>query len=130
MIQSGIIDNIQFTLAWKANDTEIEELLTAYSSSFQLQPQGSPTEVDGNNYLVFASVTPTYLPEVWDIGEPVAALSFEKEYGQLISTRLWIADNDFTANNNGEYYVSNWGTDVTGMILNPMVGLGMFRRKN
>ncbi len=123
MIVNGMVDNIQFTLAWKVGDTEIEELISTSASSFQLLPQGSPVELEGNNYQVFASVTPTYLPEVWDIGEPLTALSFEKEYGQLISSRLWIADNDFTVNNNGEYYVSNWGTDVTGMILNATVGI-------
>ena len=36
--------------------------------------------------------------------------------------RLWIADNEFTAQHNGEYYLSNWGTDVTGMILTTTVG--------
>ena len=36
--------------------------------------------------------------------------------------RLWIADNEFTAQHNGEYYLSNWGMDVTGMILTTTVG--------
>jgi hypothetical protein len=123
MIENGMVDNIQFTLAWKANDTEIEELLNTYTSSFQLQPQGSPVIFEGIKYLAFVSVTPSYLPEVWDLGEQVTAITFEKEYGQLISGRLWIADNDFTVNSNGEYYVSNWGTDVTGMILNVTTGV-------
>ena len=43
-------------------------------------------------------------------------MKFAKEYGQLIANRLWIAENDFTIENNGEYYVSNWGSDVTGLI--------------
>ena len=123
LVANGMVDNIQFTLAWETGDTEIEQMLSTLTSSFYLMPQGNAIEVEGINYLTFVSVTPTYLPQAWNTGEAVTVMTFEKEYGQLISTRLWIADNDFTVGNNGEFYVSNWGTDVTGMILNATVGV-------
>ena len=62
LIGNGMADNIQFTLAWKAGDTEIEQMLAGYTSVFMLEPQGSPVEVDGMKYLTYVSVTPTYLP--------------------------------------------------------------------
>ena len=64
------------------------------------------------------------LPQEWNAGDAgYRVMSFEKEYGELIGDRLWIADNGFTIENNGEYFVSNWGTDITGMILNATVGM-------
>jgi hypothetical protein len=123
LITNGMVDNIQFTLAWKAGDIEIEQLLSTFASGFNLLAQGDVVEVDGTNYLVFVSVTPTYLPQAWNSGEQLTVMTFEKEYGQLISNRLWIADNDFTVSNNGEYYLSNWGTDVTGIIYTSTVGI-------
>ena len=62
LIGNGMADNIQFTLAWKAGDAEIEQMLANYTSVFMLEPQGSPVEIDGMKYLTYVSVTPTYLP--------------------------------------------------------------------
>ena len=122
-IANGMVDNIQFTLAWKTSDLEMEQLLGTLTSSFYLLPQGDVVEVDGINYLVYVSVTPTYLPQEWYSGETVSVMTFEKEFGQMITDRLWIADNEFTIENNGEYFVSNWGSDVTGIVSTLAVGI-------
>ena len=122
-INDGIIDNIQFTLAWKTGDSEIEDLVSTYSSAFDLQSQGEAVEFEGNHYLTFASISPTSLPQEWNPGETVTVLSFAKEVGQFIGLRLWIADNEFTSENNGEYYLANLGTDITGVIQNLSVGI-------
>ena len=95
---------------------EIEQLLNTFTSNFNLLPQGDAVEVDGINYLTYVSVTPTYLPQEWNSGETATVMTFEKEYGQQFADRIWIADNEFTIENNGEYFVSNWGSDVTGII--------------
>ena len=129
-IENGMVDNIQFTLAWKANDNEVEALLGTLTSLFNLQPQGNPVELDGNKYLVFVSVVPSYLPSQWNSDETVTVMSFVKNNSQGFSNRLWIADNDFTVNHNGEYFVSNWGTDVTGSIVSPMVGINDLELNN
>jgi len=122
LIENGIVDNIQLTLAWKKGDSEIEELINTFTSCFNLLPQSDIVEVEGNNYQVFVSITPTSLPQAWNPGETITAMTFDKEYGQLISNRLWIADNDYTSDNNGEYYLSNLGADITGLILSTTVG--------
>ncbi len=123
LIEEGLVDNIQFTLAWKAGDTEIADMLNSYTSDFMLAPQGEAVGVDGVMHLVYVSVNPIDLPQVFDEGEQVSVLSFVKESGISTTGRLWIADNEYTANNNAMYYVSVWGTDHTGMILSPTVGV-------
>jgi hypothetical protein len=122
-ITNGVVDNIQLTLAWDTGETEIEDLHGTLTSGFILLPQGDIIEMGGINYLTFASITPAYLPQVWNAGESVTVMVFEKTNGQLVGNHLWIADNDFTSSINGEFYISNWGTDVTGMILNTTVGI-------
>ena len=122
-IMNGLSDNIQFTLAWKTSDTEIQYLLNSFTSVFNLLPQGDVVDEDGISYLTFVSITPVYLPQVWNTGDPISVITFAKTNGQVIANRLWIADNDFTSVNNGEFYVSNWGSDVTGLITGPAVGI-------
>lgn len=34
----------------------------------------------------------------------------------MIEDRIWIANDDYTSANNGNYYVSVWGNDNTGII--------------
>ena len=116
-VYEGVVDNIQFTLAWKADDTQIAQLLSNYTSGFNLLPQGNAVQVGGVSYQTFASVTSTNLPQSWNVGENVAVLSFAKEVGASIGDRLWIAENDYTTASNGDYFVSNLGNDVTGTII-------------
>ena len=122
-VVNGMVDNIQFTLAWKAADTEIAELLNSFTSGFMLAPQGEAVEVDGIMHRVYVSVIPTDLPEIFNEGDLVTVMSVENNTGQPLSGRLWIADNDFTAENNAMYYVSVWGNDFTGMIQSLATGL-------
>jgi len=121
LIGNGVVDNIQFALAWKADDAEMEEMLSAYSSGYLMEQQGDPVQIGDTKYLVFVSVTATYLPSVWYEGEEQTVLSFETALGGAITGRLWIADDSFTSQNNAAYYVSVWGTDRTGSIADPIV---------
>ncbi|MDP2401191.1 MAG: HYR domain-containing protein, partial [Actinomycetota bacterium] len=114
-IRDGLVDNIQFALAWNANDIGIEQMLANYVSAYMLEAQGKPVVIDGIKYQVFATANPTYLPALWN-EEEVTALWFETSLGLQIGKRLWIADNDFTSQHNAMYYVSVWGKDFTGVI--------------
>jgi hypothetical protein len=98
-------------------------VLSNFTSDFNLVPQGEVTEVDGVNYQTFASTTPTVLPAQWNPGDVMTVITFTKEYGLSIGSRLWIAENEVSSENNGEYYVSNLGTDFTGMVLSTMIGI-------
>lgn len=123
LIKNGLIDNLQLTLAWQAGDNEIADMLNSYYSDFMLAPQGNTEEADGIMHQVFASATPVYLPAIFDKGEKISVLSFAKPEDIDVTKRLWIAEDDFTNNRNGIYYVSVWGTDQTGMILTPSTGI-------
>ena len=121
LIHNGVLDNLQFALAWKAYDTEIEGMLNVFYSDYMIQQQGGPIQIGDTKYLVFVTVTPTYLPVEWNPGEDLTVLNFETETGALFADRMWIADDSFTQQNNASYYVSVWGSDHTGMIDPPVV---------
>ena len=122
-VVNGIVDNIQLTLSWKTADTDIAQLLTSFTSGFMLTPQGEPVEVNGVMHQVFVSVTPVSLPEIFNEGDVLPVLSFVKDPGQTVTGRLWIADDEYTAENNAMYYVSVWGSDFTGVIQNLATGI-------
>lgn len=124
LILDGLVDNIQLTMAWKAGDTEIADILNTYTSDFMLAPQGSAVEVNGTLHQVYASITPISLPSTFNEGDKVTILSFENSSGINLTDRFWIADDEFTANNNGMYYVSVWGSDNTGNIQTSALGVG------
>jgi len=116
LISDGVLDNVQFTLAWNADDPDVEGILDEFTSDYVIQPQGEPVDIDGIRYQVFVSVTPAYLPAFWNAGEDLTVMTFTTEQGDQIANRLWIADDGFTLQNNAMYYVSVWGNDYTGVI--------------
>ncbi len=120
-ITGGLIDNIQFTLAWDAGDSRIDEAMNHFTSGFNLQPQGAPVIIDGISHQVFVTVTPVHLPGNWEVNEPVTVLSFGDP---ILEGRLSIADNAYTRSNNAMYYVSVWGEDRTGGIKAAQAGEG------
>ncbi len=120
-IASGLVDNVQFTLAWMAGDEQAAMAVAGATSGFQLQPQGEPVTIDGVTYQVFVSVVPTALPEMWTEGTRVTALTLG---APLPEGSIWVADNGFTGEHNADYYVSVWGSDLTGEIKMGFTGIG------
>jgi len=133
-LSDGLIDNIQFTLGWYTKDNEISNLVKNFTSELLIAPQGDPIVEDGITYQVFASVNPVYLPPFVNAGEETNVLRFNNPDNINIFGRLWIAENNFTQKHNGNYYVSVWGKDLTGYILdtelsideNPEAGILIF----
>jgi hypothetical protein len=123
-LSDGLIDNVQFTLAWHAGDDEISEMLANYTSAFMLTPQGLPVGSNGIMYQVYASINLTALPAVFNPGDKISLITFANPTGLLTENRLWIADNEHTASQNGMYYVSVWGDDYTGEIVLWSLGMG------
>jgi len=113
-IETGVMDNLQFTLGWKKGDTYIEEILQGFTSACGLIADGPATENDGYLYQVYVSVTPVDLPEL-NAGDEVEVMMVAKN-GEPVGDRLQLMSDGFTASNNGDYYVSNLGADYTGMI--------------
>jgi parallel beta-helix repeat protein len=114
LIETGTIDNLQFTLGWKEGDTYIEEILQGFTTAYGLIADGPAMENDGWLYQVYVSVTPVALPEMY-AGDEVEVMTITKA-GEPVGDRLQIMSNAFTAVNNADYYVSVWGSNFTGMI--------------
>ena len=114
MIREGILDNLQFTLAWYESDSEIEHLVSNFNAEFGLQPQGEVVTEGGIRYQTYASIIPSQLPLLWNAYEELRALWIDNPTGFYNYNRIWIADDEYTTRTNGAYYVSVWGKDHTG----------------
>ncbi len=117
-ITDGLVDNIQFTLAWFADDTEMEQLISDFQTNFMLQPQGEVVKLNEVAYQVFATAVPVYLPANW-YDEELRALWLSTDNATV--SRLWLADDHFTVMNNADFYISIWGQDHTGYIMPTVV---------
>ncbi|MCD4680852.1 MAG: T9SS type A sorting domain-containing protein [Bacteroidales bacterium] len=113
LIQNGIIDNIQFTLAWDKSIKEIDKILSHFESDFFLLPQEKIASSDNNFYQTFAMAVIKVLPSQFVPGEEIVILRFPSND---ITNNLNIADNNHTLKYNGDYYISLYGVDKTGMI--------------
>jgi len=78
--------------------------------------QGEPVEKDGKMYLVFVSVTPVELLSPFSTSDEIILLSMIKEDAITIGDKIQIADDSYTNNINGAYYISLFGENNTGTI--------------
>jgi len=115
LIQNGIIDNIQFTLAWDKSVNEIDKMLSNFESDFFLLPQEKTASSDNNSYQIFAMAVIKELPLQFIPGEELVVLRFPSAQSEMMD-KLIIADNGHTLKYNGDYYISLYGVDKTGMI--------------
>lgn len=115
IIQNGIIDNIQFTVAWDKAMSKIDELLSNFQTDFFLLPQEKIESNDNYSYQTFAMAMIKELPARFIPGEEIEILHFPVAQPGL-SDELIIADNNYSLKTNGDYYISLLGFDKTGMI--------------
>lgn len=104
------VTNIQFTVKWKAGTVDI----TNVESGFDLQPQGPPVVANDTNYLVFATATGT--PVNWNAEQEYVIMTFSHSENGADSADFYIGDDQWTAVNNGVYFIELLGTDKTGII--------------
>jgi len=123
-IQNGIVDNVQFTLSWEVVSNDIVvPILENVQSTFGLMSQGNATLFEGKMHLVFVSVLPVELPNPFSIMDKVVLVSFTKDQSVDLRKTIHIADNAFTENHNGAYYISLLGKDFTGTIHTASLGI-------
>jgi len=116
-IDHGLIDNIQFTLSWDANDLLTERLISGYSSAFNLIPQGDASKIGGKKYLVFATADPKELPERFEANQLVLIMAIPKNgLNTVLLKSIDLAADANVERLRGDYYVSVWGEDMTGNI--------------
>lgn len=123
-LYGGLTDNIQFTLCWDEANTSIPALLGSYTSDFKLEPQGEAVTSNGKIYQIFAMVDGIPVPDPLVAGSELTVLRFVKNGATgNVSGKVSVAQDGWTALNNGEYYMSIWGLDRTGKILQNAVGI-------
>jgi len=117
-INHGLVDNIQFTISWDENDLRTEHLISGYTSAFNLTSQGNVYAINGKKYKVFATADPGELPEYFEAGQSVVILTVPKTgINTVLLKNINIAEDNVVQSIGGEYYVSVWGEDVTGKII-------------
>ena len=117
-IENGLIDNIQFTISWNANDLQTERLISGYNSTFNLRMQDNAKTIDGKKYIVFATADPNQLPEHFESGQSVVIMTIPKNgVNTVLLNNINLADDVNSQSLAGEYYVSVWGDDMTGNII-------------
>lgn len=123
-ISNGIVDNIQFTLSWNiASDDLVTSILKNAHSSFALMPQGQAVEHEGRMYQVYVTVVPVEFPDPFSINDEVILVSFNKDQLYSLGSSITIADDSYTENQNGNYYISLLGKDFTGNIHTNALGI-------
>jgi len=117
VITDEMIDNIQFTVSWAENDRETEQLLSGYTTEFNLRPQGEIYTKNGRKYRIFATVDPKEFSSSAISGDSFIILTLPKNgVSTVLSNRISVMDDQTTMDLGGEYYVSVLGEDKTGKI--------------
>jgi len=116
-IKNAISDNIQFTLVWDSKETDMSSILRSAMSEYNIRPQGNTINEGSLSYQVFAMAELRELPDQIKMGEEIVIMSILKKNVNTLSDKLNIADDEFTANINGNYYISLYGFDKTGKII-------------
>jgi len=115
LIQNGNIDNIQFTLGWDQSLDDIDNLILKYETEYFLFPQQQIKSLDNYSYRTFAMATVKELPSQFAPGEELVILRFPVNANDMVKN-IFIADNNYSLNVNGDYYISLYGLDKTGVI--------------
>lgn len=109
-ISSGI-SNIQFAIQWP----EETVALTGFSSNYDVEKQYTAQD-EGYNYAVFVAVPVESESLDWLAAEEYTILSFSHDESGDGTADFVIADNQWTADQNAEFYVERWGENITGNI--------------
>lgn len=124
-LYGALTDNIQFTLCWNEDDAAAAGLVSNYSGDYKLEPQGEPVTFNGKAYQTFVVVDALLLPDPFLPGQEVTLLKFYKDgFSGDAAARIGIAGDSWTETRNGDYYLSIWGVNHTGDVLDNALGIG------
>lgn len=116
-IINGIVDNIQFTILWDvASHATVIPVIEQFSSDYGLIPQGEPILYKNNYFQTFVSAVLVALPAQFNKNEEVVLISFIKTKSLTLANSIAIANNNYTAKHNGDFYISLLGTNYTGSL--------------
>ncbi|MDZ7742407.1 MAG: hypothetical protein U5Q03_11820 [Bacteroidota bacterium] len=106
------LTNLQFTIKWPENSVE----LINFASDLNLEQQGPVFTSNSHNYAVFATVPTGSEPVNWLADEEYLVMSFEHDQSGNEAIDIVIAQDSWTGQNNGEYYLELLGSDYTGSV--------------
>jgi len=104
------VTNIQFTIKWKTGTVD----LINESSAFGIEQQGPTIVYNDTNYAVYVTVEGTLVN--WTAGEEYTVLSLSHDELGTGTESFLIADDAWTAANNGVPFVEVMGFDNTGIL--------------
>jgi hypothetical protein len=112
--------NAQLTIRWEESSgvTDLDWLGT----SIGLIPQGDIVNANGYNYKVYASTGGGSLN--WTAGNEYTILTLAPDNQDFNCAKFEIALDDWTANNNGDFYFEVVGEDRTGIRYEPYLNYG------
>lgn len=115
----GSITNIQFTVKWPENTTQLSNI----TSDFLVQQQGPVFQDEGFNYAVFVAVPGDDDIQIdWQAGTEQVILAFETAPDEAVLECYFIADDEWADINNGLYYFEMSDAPYTGNIYSPFSG--------
>jgi hypothetical protein len=104
------VTNIQFTIKWKTGTVD----LINESSAFGIEKQGPTIVYNDTNYAVYVTVEGTLIS--WTAGEEHTVLYLSHNETGTGAESFFIADDEWTAANNGVPFVEIMGFDNTGIL--------------
>ncbi len=122
-IYKGLIDNVQFSLAWNSWDNEMTAMVASQLNYYGISAQGPAMMDNYKNYQVFVGVSPIYLPEFMKAGDELMLISIPKKNDAYAEHFLEINNDEFSQKQNGEFFISVWGEDVTGNVADGPLGI-------
>lgn len=117
------VTNIQFTLSWDGNNPMMDAIVDDYVTDYKLEPQGTVAENNGRHYLTFVMAEAVLLPVEFRQGDKLTVLSFDKSSFAGQVTKSTLANDNYTLQTNGDYYISIIGTDQTGVVTAGVTGI-------
>ncbi len=117
-IEKGVTDNIQFTLCWEQKYTEIETEFLNYQSYYSINAQAEPVIYNKKFYQTYAMAKIRELPPILNVNDEIIIFSIIKSDPAInLIDMIDISRDNFTVRQNGSYYISVYGEDKTGKII-------------
>ena len=106
------IMQIRFAIKWPVNTVQLQN----HNSSYGLEQQGPVVTHEGYHYAYFVSEPFNGIWVNWTGGEEYAVLNFEHDQSAEGYIDISVAQDDYTLQNDKQYYLESSGEDVTGSI--------------
>ncbi len=123
-VTSQSLTNIVFSIRW-SGFSQVNELIPHNSTvnfTYFIQPQGEVQLVNGYKYQIFAAAFGTSV--TWDSLTEYRVLELQPDNPDSECTNYELIDDDWTSQNNGQFYIEFYGNNKTGIFYEPVLNYG------